>query len=136
MDIFTRTFIAISILFIGWGIYQIHNRALKLRTPSLLADIGLSRPSSLTLVYFTTPTCIPCKTVQRPAIEKLRQQMGSEIKIIEINAAERTDLASRWGVMSVPTIFIFDLKGDLLHINHGVTRVEKLLTQIQNNKTA
>lgn len=130
MDILTRTIIALSVILVGWGIYQLYNRTLQLRTPSLLADLGPIRPLSFTLVYFTTPTCAPCKTIQRPAIQSLSQLLGDALNVIEIDATEKPHLASRWGVMSVPTTFIFDPKGQLRHINHGVTRAEKLLMQI------
>ena len=136
MDIFARTIIALSVIFIGWGVYQLYNRALQLRTPSLLADLEINRPFGFTLVYFTTPTCAPCKTVQRPAIEKVSKQLGNQLNVIEIDAAEKPEIASRWGVMSVPTTFVFDPKGELRHINHGVTRAEKLLKQIEKQKTA
>lgn len=130
MDILTRTIIALSVILVGWGVYQLYNRALQLRTPSLLADLEKNRPFGFTLVYFTTPTCTPCKTVQRPAIEQISKQLGSQLNVIEIDATEKPEIASRWGVMSVPTTFIFDPKGQLRHINHGVTRAEKLLMQI------
>lgn len=130
MDILARAFIALAIILIGWGAYQLYNRALQLRTPSLLADLGQIRPLSFTLVYFTTPTCVPCKTVQRPAIQRLSQMLGNGLQVIEIDATEKPDLASHWGVMSVPTTFLFDPKGQLRHVNHGVTRAEKLLMQI------
>ncbi|MBL8061885.1 MAG: thioredoxin family protein [Anaerolineales bacterium] len=130
MDILARAFIAIAIILFGWGIYHLYNRSLQLRTPSLLTDLEVNRPFSFTLVYFTTPTCAPCKTIQRPAIQRLSQLLGSALQVIEIDATEKPDLASRWGVMSVPTTFLFDPKGQLRHVNHGVTRAEKLLMQI------
>ncbi len=130
MDILARALIALAIILIGWGAYQLYNRALQLRTPSLLAGLGQIRPLSFTLVYFTTPTCVPCKTVQRPAIQRLSQMLGNGLQVIEIDATEKPDLASHWGVMSVPTTFLFDPKGQLRHVNHGVTRAEKLLMQI------
>jgi thiol-disulfide isomerase/thioredoxin len=130
MDILARTVIAIAIVLVSWGIYQLYNRTLQLRNSSLLADLGPIRPLSFTLVYFTTPTCAPCKTVQRPAIQSLNQLLGNALHVIEIDATEKPELASRWGVMSVPTTFIFDPTGQLRHINHGVTRAEKLLAQI------
>lgn len=130
MDILARTIIALSVILIGWGVYQLYKRTLQLRSPSLLANLGPIRPLSFTLVYFTTPTCVPCKTVQRPAIQSLSQMLGNALQVIEIDATEKPDLASHWGVMSVPTTFLFDPKGQLRHVNHGVTRAEKLLMQI------
>lgn len=130
MDVLTRTLIAILIILISLGIYFLYNWALRRRTPNLLAELQPTRPSAFTLVYFTTPECVPCKTIQKPAIQSLSQTLGSALYVIEIDASEKTDLASRWGVMSVPTTFIFDPKGQLRHVNHGVTRAERLLKQI------
>jgi thiol-disulfide isomerase/thioredoxin len=129
-DVYTRALIAITIILGGLGIYLFYNWTLQLRTPSLLADLGPIRPDAFTLVYFTTPTCVPCKTVQRPAIQKLSQLLGNALHVVEIDATENPELASRWGVMSVPTTFVIDPSGKLRHVNHGVTRAEQLLMQI------
>jgi thiol-disulfide isomerase/thioredoxin len=133
-DFFTRVAIAFAIIIGGFGSYLFYNWMLRLRTPSLLDDLGPIRPDAFTLVYFTTPTCAPCKTVQRPAIQKLTQTLGSALHVIEIDTTERPDLASRWGVMSVPTTFVIDPNGKLRHVNHGVTRAEQLLIQLHGVK--
>ena len=130
MDVFTRTLIALAIIFSGLGIYLLYNWTLKRRTPNLLTDLGPIRPDVFTLVYFTTPTCVPCKTVQRPEIAKLESILGAMIQVLEIDATERPDMANRWGVMSVPTTYLIDPHGKLLHINHGVKRAHQLLMQI------
>ena len=131
-DVLTRAFFALAIIVGGFGIYLLYNWTLRLRTPNLLADLGQIQPDTFTLIYFTTPTCAPCKTVQRPAIQKLSQTLGNALHVIEIDATEKPELASRWGVMSVPTTFVIDPKGKLRHVNHGVTRAEKLLVQIND----
>ena len=131
-DFFTRVALAFAIIIGGFGIYLFYNWTLRLRTPSLLADLGPIRPDVFTLVYFTTPTCVPCKTVQRPAIQKLTQMLGNALHVVEIDATEKPELASRWGVMSVPTTFVIDPNGKLRHVNHGVTRAEKLLMQLHS----
>lgn len=130
MDVLIRALIAIGIMISGLGIYLLYNWTLKLRTPNLLADLGPIRPDAFTLVYFTTSTCVPCKTIQRPEIAKLESILGTKIQVLEIDATERPQVASRWGVMSVPTTFLIDPRGRLRHVNHGVTRTEKLLLQL------
>jgi thiol-disulfide isomerase/thioredoxin len=134
VDVFVRTIIALAIILCGLGIYRFYNWTLQLRTPNLLTDLGSLRPDAFTLVYFTTPTCVPCKTVQRPEIEKLGLLLGRAIQVLEIDASEHPDMASRWGVMSVPTTYLIDPRGKLRHVNHGVTRAEKLLMQLHSLK--
>jgi hypothetical protein len=58
--------------------------------------------------------------------------LGENLKVVEIDATERPDLAKRWGVMSVPTTFLLDERGEARYVNNGVTRAEKLIQQIQN----
>jgi thiol-disulfide isomerase/thioredoxin len=89
------------------------------------------RPGTPAILYFTTPECAPCKTIQRPALQRLQQQLGGQLQVIEINAAEKPDLAGAWGVLSVPTTFVLDPQGRPRHINHGVTNAEKLLHQLR-----
>jgi hypothetical protein len=61
--------------------------------------------------------------------------LGEKLHILEIDAAECPDLAKTWGVMSVPTTFLLDARGVARYVNHGVTRAEKLMEQIQTLQT-
>jgi thiol-disulfide isomerase/thioredoxin len=133
-DVLTRSLLALGIIIGGLSIYRFYNWTLQLRTPNLLADLGPIRSNAFTLVYFTTPTCVPCKTVQRPEIEKLGLLLGNAIQVLEVDATQHPDMASRWGVMSVPTTYLIDSRGKLRHVNHGVTRAEKLLMQLYSVK--
>ena len=83
------------------------------------------------ILYFTTPTCVPCKTIQRPALARLQERMTDSLQVIEIDAADRSDLADYWGVLSVPTTFIIDARGRPRRVNHGVSSAEKLYKQIE-----
>lgn len=129
-DTLLRALIAAGIILSGLGLYLAYNWTLKNRASNLLANLGPIRPGAFLLVYFTTPTCVPCKTVQRPAIQRLSEMLGNTLQVFEIDAAQHPDLASRWGVLSVPTTFLIDPRGRLRHVNHGVTRAEQLLLQI------
>jgi hypothetical protein len=50
--------------------------------------------------------------------------------VVEIDAAQQPDQASRWGILSVPTTILLDPTGKPRHINNGVTSAEKLRRQI------
>ncbi len=84
------------------------------------------------ILYFTTPSCVPCKTIQRPAIQRLQEQMGDGLQIVEIDATARPELADEWGVFSVPTTFIIDAKGSPRHVNYGVVTEAKLWRQLHS----
>jgi thiol-disulfide isomerase/thioredoxin len=128
-DILIRILWAVAIAAAGWALFRLSNWVLLRRAT------GASSPSSSSgspsILYFTTPDCVPCKTVQRPAIRKVQDQLGPSVEVVEINAYEQPDMARQWGVLSVPTTFILDRSGKPHHINHGVTQADKLLRQIQ-----
>ncbi len=125
-----RILIALGLLAAGWVIFRLSNRAVLSAAAS--AQSSLPSSSNPKVVYFTTPDCAPCRTVQRPAIQRLKQTLGEQLDVVEINAVEQPDLARQWGVLSVPTTFILDRQGKPLHVNHGVTQTDKLLKQVQS----
>jgi len=131
-EILLRSALALAIIMVGAAAYWSINHYLLLRARKNVFGLFESRPNTPVIVYFTTPDCVPCRTVQRPAIEKVSVILGEKLKIVEIDATERPDLAKRWGVMSVPTTFLLDAHGEARYVNNGVTRAEKLIQQIQN----
>ena len=130
-DILLRLFLAIGIIIFGAAAYWLINQRLLVRAKDNLFTLFKTLPKKPVLVYFTTPDCAPCKTVQRPAIEQVRNLLGEKLHVIEINAYERPDLAKLWGVISVPTTFLLDARGEARYVNNGVARANKLMEQIQ-----
>jgi thioredoxin 1 len=131
MDIVLRFGLAVSIIVMGAFVYWLINQRLLLRARNNVFRLFNKLPNKPVLVYFTTPDCAPCKTVQRPAIDRVSNLLGEKLEVIEINAYEQPDLAKTWGVMSVPTTFVLDARGEARYVNNGVARAEKLLEQIQ-----
>jgi thiol-disulfide isomerase/thioredoxin len=123
--------LAIVIIGLGAFAYWLVNQWLLIRARSNVFTLFSKLPEKPVLVYFTTPDCVPCKTIQRPAIEKVTDVLGEKLEVIEINAYDQPELAQTWGVMSVPTTFILDTQGEARYVNNGVARAEKLLEQIQ-----
>ena len=117
------------IILVGISLYWLANRLILARARNKVPGLVRARPGGPVLLYFTTPACVPCKTIQRPEIQQVKEQLGEDLQVIEIDASEQPEVASKWGVMSVPTTFIIDAKGEPRHVNHGVTTADKLLKQ-------
>lgn len=130
-DILLRFAYTIGIILLGLGAYWLVNQRLLSRAKNNLNSLLSPLPNKPVIVYFTTPDCAPCKTVQRPALEKLINLLGEKLHVVEIDATEHPDLAKTWGVMSVPTTFLLDSRGEARYVNNGVTRAEKLMEQLQ-----
>jgi thiol-disulfide isomerase/thioredoxin len=130
-EILLRSLLAVGIIVLGMGAYWLVNQRLLARARSNVFSLFKTFPNKPVLVYFTTPTCAPCKTVQRPAIDKIVKLLGERLHVVEIDATQRPDLAKTWGVMSVPTTFLLDSRGEARYVNNGVARAEKLMEQIQ-----
>jgi thiol-disulfide isomerase/thioredoxin len=127
--LFLRALSTALIIAAGLALYWLANRLILGRAREQAPGLELARPDSPVLLYFTTPTCAPCKTVQRPAIHHVKERLGDELQIIEVDASARPEIASQWGVLSVPTTFMIDASGQPRHVNHGVASAEKLLKQ-------
>jgi thiol-disulfide isomerase/thioredoxin len=129
-DVIFRLLLTLALISGGVSLYWLVNRVLIRRASSNRIDLPSYQPGIPAILYFTTPECAPCKTVQRPAIQWVKERFGDKLSVVEVNAQERPDLASEWGVLSVPTTFILDPEGKTRHINHGVTRADKLMQQV------
>jgi thiol-disulfide isomerase/thioredoxin len=130
-EIVLRFVLAIGIIGLGAFAYWLVCQRLLRRADSNVFALFKKLPDKPVLIYFTTPDCAPCKTIQRPAIEQVSDLLGEKLHVVEIDAIERPDLAKVWGVMSVPTTFVINERGEARYVNQGVTRAEKLLEQIQ-----
>lgn len=130
-DILLRSALAIAIIVLGVFAYWLINQRLLVRARSNVFTLFSQLPNKPVIVYFTTPDCAPCKTVQRPALSRVMQLLGDGLEVVEIDATQRPDLAKQWGVMSVPTTFLLDARGEARYVNNGVTRAEKLMEQIE-----
>ena len=130
-DILLRSALAIAIIIIGALSYWLINQRSLVRARNNIFTLFSTLPNKPVIVYFTTPDCAPCKTVQRPALDRVSKLLGEQLQVIEIDATERPDLARKWGVMSVPTTFLLDARGEARYVNNGVARAEKLMEQLQ-----
>lgn len=135
MDILTRLLIALALITLGAGLYWAWNRwqVWRLTRGRAMSLPGLEtfRVGVPGVLYFTTPECVPCRTTQRPALERLKAELVDQVQVVEIDATVQPRLADQWGVLSIPTTFIIDTRGQPRRVNHGVTSAAKLKQQLE-----
>jgi thioredoxin 1 len=60
--------------------------------------------SNKVLIYCWAPWCPPCRMIA-PILEEIHQEF--ELKIVKVNADENEDFISKFQVLGIPTILLF-----------------------------
>lgn len=85
----------------------------------------------IVLVDFYADWCGPCKMIA-PVLEKIASEVN-DVKILKVNVDEHNDLASRFGVMSIPTLIVFK-NGESIEQKLGFMSAEQIMSMINNAK--
>ncbi|UOE93374.1 MULTISPECIES: thioredoxin [Bacillaceae] len=67
---------------------------------------GTETGEGVVLADFWAPWCGPCKMIA-PVLEELDGEMGDKMKIVKLDVDENQETASKFGVMSIPTLMVF-----------------------------
>ncbi|MFD1957880.1 thioredoxin [Paenibacillus thailandensis] len=93
-------------------------------------NFAQSVENGVSLVDFWAPWCGPCK-MQLPIIEELSTELEGKATIAKINVDEQPELASQFGVMSIPTLILFK-DGQPVDKMVGVQSKDALKAKISN----
>src|SRR5246127_678073 len=82
------------------------------------------KASGPVVVDFWAEWCGPCRMIA-PALEEIAGQLGEKVKIVKLNVDENPATASKYGIMSIPTLMIFK-NGELASRQVGAAPKQKL----------
>ena len=81
------------------------------------------------LVDFWAPWCGPCR-MMTPVVERLAQTF----KVCKVNVDKNPQLASRYGISSIPALFVFQ-HGQVAAQHLGITSEATLRSELQGLKS-
>lgn len=85
--------------------------------------------NGLVLVDFYAEWCGPCK-MMHPIIDSVASS-NPDLKVIKINVDEHDEIARKYGIMSIPTIILFE-NGEIKQKNIGFTPQEVIEDWLKN----
>lgn len=80
------------------------------------------------LVDFFADWCGPCKMLS-PVIDEIAEEQ-TELKVCKVNVDDEPELASRYGVMSIPTLVVIR-DGKEVNKSVGVVSKEEILALVK-----
>jgi len=80
----------------------------------------LDESSMPVMVDFYADWCGPCK-MAAPVLEKLATEMKDTLVIAKVNTDEAGTLAQQFGIMSIPTVIVFQKKdGKMVEVDRKI----------------
>lgn len=112
-----------------WGLVWSRFR-LAARRGAVDLVTGVASPIVLA---FSTQDCVPCKTVQKPALEELRSRFPGRVQVRDVDATVDPTLAKRFGILTVPSTVVIGVGGAVVAVNQGPVGWERLANQLGFN---
>lgn len=69
-------------------------------------EADVLRSDKPVLVDFWAAWCGPCRQIA-PSLEAIAAEYGDEIEIVKLNIDENPETAAKYGVMSIPTLNVY-----------------------------
>jgi thioredoxin 1 len=78
------------------------------------------------LIDFWAPWCGPCRMLS-PTISEIAEEYGDKVKVCKVNVDEQGELASTFGVMSIPTLVVIK-EGKIVNSVTGVRPKDQIVS--------
>ncbi len=76
------------------------------------------------LADFWAEWCVPCKMVA-PVLEQIAGEQAGKLKVVKINVDDQGELASKFGIISIPTLLLFK-NGEVINKQVGAGSKEMI----------
>jgi thioredoxin 1 len=87
-------------------------------------DSDVLKAQEPVVVDFWAEWCGPCRMIA-PALEEIAGTMAGKVKVVKLNVDENPATATKYGIMSIPTLMIFK-NGQLASRQIGAQPKQKL----------
>jgi thioredoxin len=87
-------------------------------------DSEVLKATGPVVVDFWAEWCGPCRMIA-PALEEIAGSLNGKVKIVKLNVDENPQTATKYGVMSIPTLMIFK-NGEMASRQVGAAPKQKL----------
>ena len=81
------------------------------------------------VVVFYADWCGPCKSLH-PILEQTVEKIGNKAVVAKVNVDSNPELASRFGVRSIPALFYFK-KGEVVHNTTGLVQSKEIVQKLE-----
>lgn len=85
----------------------------------------------LTVVDFSSDSCVPCKHLSR-LLSEIAGEVSDDVLIGQVNSDQNSSLVERFGVRGIPTVLFFK-RGTVVETRTGVDRKQVLKKLIETH---
>lgn len=103
---------------------------MKMQEIKSLEEFETAIAEGVSLMDFNAPWCGPCRS-QEPILESISGRLSGSASVSAINVDENRDIATKFGIQSIPTIILFKDSNEMDRFV-GLQSEDTLLTAMKN----